>query len=382
MYRLKAVGVALGWIALLLVLAPWLLPFARTPRGRIEGVVGLVLDTALVSGVVWLVTRDELAGNVALGALVALVACVVVATRFSRETGTGTGAVGSHFLRDEPAPEATGWADTGNEYAWLLVRIITRFVPLMIPAAEGRAARRAIDELLRGVETHPDYRGVAPVTDLQGSRLRRGILDPQHCFSYRPEPREPGERFGMLVFLHGHGSNMLFLVHALRPLCDRLRLCLVAPTFGYGNWEAPGGAAAVDRAARFGYAAWNPDPARVLLMGFSQGGAGVGRAAADRPDRYAGLVFLSATMELPVLGSEAFVSGWQGRNVLVIQGDRDRNVRPSTVDAAVQQLESDGVTVAQHRDPDAAHFLFFAQLDTVLDAVCNWAQTALAFPRT
>jgi predicted esterase len=380
MHGLKAFGVSLGWIALLLVLAPWLLPFARTRRGRVEGLFGLVLDTALVSGVVWLATRGDLAGRVALGALALLVVCVAVAMRFGRETGDGTGAVGSRFLREAPTPEATGWSDIENEYAWLLVRIVTRFTP-MIPADEGRAARRTVDELLRGVEAHPDYRGLSRVGDTQGYRLLRGVLDPQHCYSYRPQPRTPDERFGMLVFLHGHGANLLFLVHALRPLCDRLRLCLVAPTFGYGNWEAPGGAAAVDRAARFGYGAWNPDPARVLLMGFSQGGAGVGRAAADRPDRYAGLVFLSATMELPVLGSEAFVSGWAERNVLVIQGDRDRNVRPATVDAAVHQLEADGVRVTQHRDPAAAHFLFFAQLDTVTDVVCDWARTALGFPR-
>jgi len=86
-------------------------------------------------------------------------------------------------------------------------------------------------------------------------------------------------------------------------------------------------------------------------------------------------------MELPVLASEAFASGWQGRNVLVIQGERDWNVRPATVDAAVQQLETDGVTVTQHRDPAAAHFLFFAQVDTVTDVVCDWAHKALGFPR-
>lgn len=380
MYGLKAVCVALGRWALVLVLAPWLLPFGRTVRGRVEGLFGIEVQVLLVSGIVWLVTSSELAGDVALGALAAFVPFCVIAMRMSRETGDGTGAVGSHFLREEPTPEATGWADIENEYAWLVVLLITRFAPIL-PADEGRAARRGVDELMRGIETHPDYAGLSRIGDTQGYRLLRGILDPQHCYSYRPAPRAPDERFGMLVFLHGHGSNLLFVVHALRPLCDRLRLCLVAPTFGYGNWEAPGGAAAVDRAARFGYAAWNPDPARVLLMGFSQGGAGVGRAAADRPDRYAGLVFLSATMELPVLGSEAFVSGWAERNVLVIQGDRDRNVRPETVDAAVQQLETDGVRVTQHRDPAAAHFLFFAQLDTVTGVVCDWARTALGFPR-
>lgn len=380
MHRLKAVCVALGQAALGLLLAPLLLPFGRTPRGRLLGLVGVVIQPLVVSGVWWLVTGSELAGRVALVAAALLVPCSLVVVLFGRATGAGTGAVGSHFLREAPTPAVTEWADIENELVWLVVLLITRFAPIL-PTDEARAMRRTVDELMRGTETHPDYRGLARVNDHHGFRLLRGVLDPQHCYSYRPEPREPGERFGMLVFLHGHGANLLFLVHALRPLCDRLRLCLVAPTFGYGNWEAPGGTAAIDRAARFGYAAWNPDPARVLLMGFSQGGAGVGRAAADRPDRYAGLVFLSATMELPVLASEAFASGWQGRNVLVIQGERDWNVRPATVDAAVQQLETDGVTVTQHRDPAAAHFLFFAQVDTVTDVVCDWAHKALGFPR-
>jgi pimeloyl-ACP methyl ester carboxylesterase len=380
MYRLKAVGVALGRWVVVILLAPWLVAFARTLRGRLEGLFGVVIQALLVAGTVWLVTDSTLAGSVALGALALFVPLCGVAVWGMRAAGDGTGQVGSHFLRDEPAPESVGWADIENEYAWLVAVLVTR-LPFLIPADEGRAARRTIHELMRATEAHPDYRGLALVTDLQGNRLLRGVLDPQHCYSYRPEPREPGERFGMLVFLHGHGTNMLFVVHALRPLCDRLRLCLVAPTFGYGNWEAPGGSAAIERAARFGYEAWNPDPARVLLMGLSQGGAGVSRAAADRPDRYAGLVFVSATMELPVLGSEAFVNGWKGRNVFVIQGDRDRNVRPESVDAAVQQLEADGVRVTQHRAPAAAHFLFFAQLDTVTDAVCDWARTALGVPR-
>jgi pimeloyl-ACP methyl ester carboxylesterase len=380
MYRLKAVCVSLAWAALVLALAPWLVPFGRTRRGRLEGAFGVEVQTLVVSGIVWLVTRNEIAGYIAGGAAALFVPFCLVAIWCNRTTGDGTGAIGSHFLRAAPTPEATGWADIENEYAWLLFRLLTRF-PRVIPADEGRAARARVDELMRATETHPDYRGLARVGDTQGYRLLSGVLDPQHCYSYRPAPRAPGERFGMLVFLHGHGSNLLFVLHALRPLCDRLRLCLVAPTFGYGNWEAPGGSAAVERAARFGYEAFAPDPARVLLMGFSQGGAGVSRAAADRPDRYAGLVFLSATMELPVLGSEAFVSGWKGRNVLVIHGDRDWNVKPATVDAAVQQLEADAVKVAQHRDPAAAHFLFFAQLDAVTDAVCDWAHAALGFPR-
>lgn len=382
MYRLKAVLYELSRWGLVLLTAPLLVLVARTPRGRAEGLFGIVFDSFLVAGTVWLAAplvgapRPPLAGHIALGALGAMVPAVLAAMAFARPTGSGPGAVGSHFLRAEPAPESTGWADVENEYAWVLVCLVTR-VPFLFPPGEGRAARARLNELLRATETDPDYRAVARVTDVQGYRLLRGVLDPQHCYSYRPAPRAPGERLGLLVFLNGHGPNLLCLVAALRPLCDRLRLALVCPTFGYGNWEAPGGAGAVDRAARFGLAAFEADPRRVLLMGLSQGGAGVGRAAADRPDRYAGLVFVSATMELPVLGSESFVAGWRGRRVLVVQGDRDRNVPPRSADAAVERLEADGVRVAQYRDPGAGHFLFFAQLDAVTDAIADWARPVL-----
>ena len=56
-------------------------------------------------------------------------------------------------------------------------------------------------------------------------------------------------------------------------------------------------------------------------------------------------IFISPTMELDVIGSEAFAEGWRGRPVLVIQGDRDANVRPASVTAACERMESEGVRV-------------------------------------
>ena len=79
-------------------------------------------------------------------------------------------------------------------------------------------------------------------------------------------------------------------------------------------------------------------------------------------------------MELDVLGSEAFEEGWRGRPVLVIQGDRDRNVSPESVTAACERMESGGVRVTQHRDPDAGHFLFFAKMDEVTEVIEKWVR--------
>jgi pimeloyl-ACP methyl ester carboxylesterase len=379
MFRVKAVFVAVVMFLFVVVAAPTLVFFARSVRGRMEGLFGVVLGTLLVSGLIWLCApllgteRPAVAGYVALAGLVAFVPLCLVAVALQRPCDYGEGPVGSHFLRDEPTPESVGWADIEDEYAWVMVRLITHLDP-RIPSAEGRAARAKVDELLTAVAELPDYRNIARISDGQSWRLMSGRLDPLHCYSYRPEPRFPGERLGLLVFLHGHGNNYLFFVHALRPLCDRLRLALVMPSFGYGNWEAPGGAEAVERATRFGVSAIDPEPARIFLGGISQGGAGVSRTAAAFPQRFAGLIFISPTMELDVLGSEAFEEGWRGRPVLVIQGDRDRNVSPESVTAACERMGAFGVKVTEHRDPDAGHFLFFSKTDEVFDVIEKWVK--------
>jgi pimeloyl-ACP methyl ester carboxylesterase len=375
MFRLKAMFVAVVLVLFVLVTAPTLIVFARGRRGRMEGVFGVVIGTLIVSGLIWLcaplidMERPAVAGYLVVAGLAAFIPMCLLAASLMRPCDYGEGPVGSHFLRAEPTPESVGWADIEDEYAWVLVRLITRLDP-RIPSEEARATRAKVDELLTAVAELPDYRRLARVSDGQGYRLMRGVLDPLHCYSYRPEPRFPGERLGLLVFLHGHGTNYLFLIHALRPLCDRLRLALIAPTFGYGNWEDPGGVEAVVRATRFGVEAIGPDPARIFLGGISQGGAGVSRTAG----KFAGLIFISPTMELDIIGSEQFAEAWRGRPVLVVQGDRDRNVSPESVTAACERMEASGVKVAQHRDPDAGHFLFLAKLDEVTDVIVKWGE--------
>jgi pimeloyl-ACP methyl ester carboxylesterase len=379
MGRVKAVGVALLLLAFALAAAPVLVACARSRRGRAEGLFGVALGACGLCAVGWLAApafgyaRPDAAG------LLALAAVPLVAWRFAavrRTAAPAAGPVGSHVRTAGTSfvsPDASGVED---EYAWAAVLLVTRLDPFM-PRAEARATRAKIDDLLSAVADLPEYRGLARVAAGTPWRLLRGPLDPGHCFSYRPPPGAPGERFGLLVFLHGHGSNFPFFVHALRPLCDRLRLCLVAPTFGYGNWEAPGGTEAIESATRFGLAEFGADPARVFLGGISQGGAGVGRAGAAHPELFAGLIFISPTMEPAVIRSAAFLDGWRGRSVLVIQGGRDRNVHPRTVDAAVGWMEAVGVRVTQHRDPDAGHFLFFAQLDAVTERIGEWITASL-----
>lgn len=382
MDRFKAACVAGVMFVFVLVTAPTLLLFARRARGRMEGVFAVVIWSIIGPGLVWLCAplfdfeRSDVVGYVAGAALIAFLPLCFVAVAMGRTCHYGEGNVGSHFLRDEPTPESVGWSDMEDEYVWIKVKLITR-LDFRIPAEERWAARAKVDQLLTELDG-PDYYRLARISDGQSWRLVTGQFDAFHCYSYRPTERHTGERLGLLVYLHGHGNNYLLLLHALRPLCDRLRLALIMPTFGYGNWEADGGVKAVERATRFGVSAIGPDPARVFLGGYSQGGAGVSRAAEANPNRYAGLIFISPTMELSVLGSEEFEAGWRGRPVLVIQGDRDANVRPDSVTVACERMTSLGVKVTEHRDPDSGHFMFFAKTDEVFDVIERWVKRSTA----
>jgi pimeloyl-ACP methyl ester carboxylesterase len=175
----------------------------------------------------------------------------------------------------------------------------------------------------------------------------------------------------VLAILHGHGPNARLWPFVWERFADEHRLTVAAPSFGYGAWEHPDGVGVVERclyAVSFGPA----DMSRVYLAGISQGGAGVLRAAAAAPDRYAGLILLSPTIEPEVVESPAFRDGWRGRPVFVAHGGRDHNVTPESVAAGVAAMRAAGVDVTFHFDPDADHFLFFADLDGVHRRIGEW----------
>ena len=256
-----------------------------------------------------------------------------------------------------------------DDLLWLGAWLVSRLDPWMT-RADARQLRAGVRGLLDDMAEYPEYQTLAPALGLGiwGSAFRP---DHGHFFAYVPETA-PGERLGLLVALHGHGGNAKLWLHVWRAFADGHRVAVVCPSFGYGNWEHPASPAAVERALNFALAHYPVDPGRVVLAGLSQGGAGVGRAAAAMPDRFAGLIFLSPTMEPDVLGSPEFIEGWKGRPVLVVQGGRDHNVKPATVTAAVEAMRRDGIDVTYHLDPDADHFLFFAKLDEMHQRIGGW----------
>ncbi len=262
----------------------------------------------------------------------------------------------------------------------LMVSLATR--PIFW-SARSRTIRETTLDLYRSIEADPAARGLGAVTHLGlleavGGDFRRS----EHSFAYVPQPR-PGERLGLVVFLHGNGGNFQVLPWAWRGFAEARRFAILCPTFGLGFW-GEGGVEAVDRSLDDALARWPIDGGRVYLGGISDGGVGVTRSARAHPERYRGLIYVSPTMRRDELAAPEFAGAWKGRPILVFQGGRDWSVRQGTVDPAVGLLRGQGSAVTYTVFPDEDHFLFFSRPTELFGRVGEWMGTfdgPLALPR-
>lgn len=201
--------------------------------------------------------------------------------------------------------------------------------------------------------------GVPPATGFAVAELLWQPFDFGHFYDYRPET-EPGERLGLLVFLHGNGGNFKVLPWAFRELAQSERLVVLCPTYGFGWWDE-GGVEAIDRAVEHLLSGESIDTSRIWLGGISDGGKGVIRAARASPRRYRGLVCISPTMIETELADPVFTESWRGRPIFVAHGGRDVNVSPRSVQVGVDRLRASAIRVEFAVYPDEDHGLFFAR---------------------
>jgi poly(3-hydroxybutyrate) depolymerase len=275
----------------------------------------------------------------------------------------------SHFL-GPPLPRSPLQLIGETNLVRLGVAVISRSDPWM-SRAEARRLRAVTGRMLRAIAARPDYAAAGSALPTVLTAFFGGLRDPGHVYTIVP-PTGPGRRLGLIVFLHGHGGNLQLESWAWEAFPRRHGFAVVAPTFGYGNWEHPDGAAVVGRALDWARRHLPIDPGRVYLAGLSQGGAGVGRAGAAFPHEFAGLIFLSATMEPAVLEGPDFAAGWRGRPALVVQGGRDHSVTPASVDRGVAAMRAAGVRVTYHVESAEDHFLFFARPADVEALIAGW----------
>ena len=158
-------------------------------------------------------------------------------------------------------------------------------------------------------------------------------------------PPAPGDRAPLLVLLHGVGGNedaMLALAPAVDPrflvVSARGPIVLGPRAFGWFHVtftpqgpaidadEAAASWAAITRFVDEAVSAYDADPARVYLAGFSQGAIMGLATLLTAPSRVAGVVAMSGRLLPEVLPHAAPAAALDGKAVLIVHGTDDNVV--------------------------------------------------------
>lgn len=250
-----------------------------------------------------------------------------------------------------------------------------RLMPYLDPiltAAQSRRVSAFTLDLYDAMEQDPDFHQVGSAMGWTYAELWGGAYDVGHYYLY--VPAQAREAYPVLVFLHGSAGNFKVYTWIWSKLADELGFVVIAPSFGFGNWNAEKSAVVVQQALADARSIIPIDERQIYLAGLSNGGLGVSYTAQALPDQWRGLIFISPVMATAVTDSVAFQEQWQQRPILVITGEADRRIPLAYVTQRVTNLQTGGVHVQYVTYPNEDHFLLFSQADSVRKTVADWIE--------
>jgi pimeloyl-ACP methyl ester carboxylesterase len=362
---------ALLWLTLFSVPSIWLLFNASTLRGTLIALTGLV--TALWPILVLISSsRGALARLIQIGgaALITVGLALIILTAPSGNPGRGS-------------PVSNRYAGSARYHRLAISNLVPEieqleagftlapFVDPLIDQREARRIRALTRDVYSGIEADPDFRALGSALGYGYTNVLGASPDSGHYFLYIPRNHINGS-LPALVFLHGSAGNFKAYTWILSRVAEERGMIVIAPTFGFGNWRQRGGLETITRALDHASTITSIDPDHVYLAGLSNGGLGVSLAAADQPDRFAGLIFLSPVFATEATDTPDFAAAWQNHPVLILTGAADDRIPVSYVETRASILDQGGVDVTLKIYPDENHFLIFDRRDEVVDDIIAW----------
>ena len=198
------------------------------------------------------------------------------------------------------------------------------------------------------------------------SEQRRVAGDGLHYLAIFPDDYDAGADYPLVAMLHGFGANMQDLA-GLAPAINRRGYVYVCPNapmpfelapgvIGYG-WHPPRGQATAEDYARaesllgdfFDQALgeFRATDGRAALLGFSQGGGMTYRMGLGRPEAFAGLMALSASLPDPE-ELRPRLPAHRKQPVFVAHGLYDQVVAPDGARRTREFLEAENYQLSYH----------------------------------
>jgi phospholipase/carboxylesterase len=205
-----------------------------------------------------------------------------------------------------------------------------------------------------------------------------------------PEDYDPAVSYPLVIMLHGFGANMMDL-SGLAPVINDIGYVYACPNapisfnlgmgqMGYG-WYPPRGQASPEQVQQAEallagffdevFQELKTTPGQAVLMGFSQGGGMTYRCGLGRPDAFAGLAALSASVPNPQ-ELEPKLPGGREQPIFVAHGRADSLVSLESARATRKFLEGAGYQPEYH-EYEMAHQIS----DEVIQDLTPWLARVL-----
>jgi predicted peptidase len=196
-----------------------------------------------------------------------------------------------------------------------------------VPNARAQAAARVptVQVLAPGVHNQR-------LTRANGPEVRYAISVPRDYAPATPAPLVLALHFGGNPF--GAGAGMLRVL--IDPAFADLGAVIIAPDSIAGGWSSPENEGAVIDLLNAVEAAYRTDPKRVVVTGFSMGGAGVWHFAGKYSERFSAAI--------PVAGRPAAgtTGGWR-TPVLAVHSRNDEVVPIGPAEERIRELRKAGI---------------------------------------
>jgi predicted peptidase len=171
----------------------------------------------------------------------------------------------------------------------------------------------------------------------------------------------------VLIDLHGNGAQgsdgirqtAHFLADTIRMTRGNLPFVVVFPQAAIGTtWQTPAMKALVMNELDNSVAEFNGDPNRIYLSGFSMGGNGAYRIAADAPARFAAVVVVAGFVDTRVDDPRPFAdlaARLRSIPIWIFQGEADARVPAVQSRRMVEALKAAGAGVRYTEYPNGDH---------------------------
>jgi len=246
------------------------------------------------------------------------------------------------------------------------------FLDPFIDESNSSRIRKIFLDVYREMRNDEEFNNLGSALNLCYLDIFTGNKPNGHLYEYIPDAEKP---LPVILFVHGSLGNFKGYLWCWKKFADKNGYAVVAPTFGAGNWNQPGGVEEILNSIE--YCKKNPmlDSGKIYIVGLSNGGKGVSRVILSSPQKlFEGVIYISAVMEDDVIMDNSFIDKCKTQNILVLHGNKDKRIPVKYIIPQVNNMKLRGVNVQESYYPEEDHFLMFSSWQRVQEDIEKWLE--------